>query len=149
MNQNYPKHKLALAMVQNTRNRQAENDLQNMEVTSGELTTKSMKAMTQERDAGGAESRISLGINYEKAAAEVLNKVKQDLPTKEIEQGLKQELERQQRNETISMVRPEPETRDNPTVRSNCNTLKMVIGKLFGITKIGERILSIITVGVH
>ena len=73
-------------------------------VTSGELTTKSMKAMTKKRDAGGAERRISLGINYEKAAAEVLNKVKQDLATKEIEQGLKQEIERQQRNETLSIV---------------------------------------------
>ena len=104
--------------------------------------------MAKERDAGGAESRISLGINYEKAAAEVLNKVKQHLATKEIEQGLKQETERQQRNEPLSIVRPEPETRDNP-VRSNCNTLKMVTGKPFGITKIGRRTMSIITVGGH
>ena len=33
--------------------------------------------------------------------------------------------------------------------RSNCNTLKMVTGKPFGITKIGARIKSIITVGGH
>ena len=33
--------------------------------------------------------------------------------------------------------------------RSNCNTLKMVTGKPFGITKIGARIMSIITVGGH
>ena len=79
-------------MGQITKNRQAENNLQNMEVTSGELTTKSMKAMTEERDAGRAESRISLGINCEKAAAEVLNKVKQDLATKEIEQRLNQAI---------------------------------------------------------
>ena len=30
-NQNHPKHKLALAAVQNTRNRQAESDLKNTE----------------------------------------------------------------------------------------------------------------------
>ena len=47
------------------------------------------------------------------------------------------------------MARPEPETSDNPTVRSNCNTLKMVTGKPFGITKIGARIVSIVTVGGH
>ena len=46
-NQNHPKHKLALAAVQNTRNRQAEIDLKNTEAASGELTTKSVKAVTQ------------------------------------------------------------------------------------------------------
>ena len=56
-----------------------ENELQNKEMTSGELTTKSMKAMT--------ESRSSLGINYEKPAAVAINKVKLDLTIKEIEQG--------------------------------------------------------------
>ena len=39
-NQNQPKHKLKLAAVQNTKNRQAENVLQNKEATSGELRTK-------------------------------------------------------------------------------------------------------------
>ena len=33
--------------------------------------------------------------------------------------------------------------------RSNCNTLKIVTGKPFGITKIGARIMSIITMGGH
>ena len=35
------------------------------------------------------------------------------------------------------------------TRRGNCNTLKMVTGKPFGITKIVARIMSIITVGGH
>ena len=107
----------------------------------GELATKVAKAVTEER--------ISIGINYEKAATEVINKVKQVLATKEVEQRLKQEIERQQRNETLSMARPEPETRDNLTVRSNCNTLKIVTGKPYRITQIGMRIMSIITVGGH
>ena len=33
--------------------------------------------------------------------------------------------------------------------RGSCNTLKMLTGKPFGITKIGARIMSIITVGGH
>ena len=45
------------------------------------------------------------------------------------------------------MTRPEPETGGNLTSKGNCNTLKMVTGKPFGITKIGVRIMSIITVG--
>ena len=88
-NQNHPKHKLALAAVQNTRNRQAENDLQTKEATSGELTTKTVKAVTVVREAGGVESRSSLVIYYKKAAAEAFNNVKQDLATREIEQRQK------------------------------------------------------------
>ena len=56
-NQSHPKHKLALAAVQNTWNRQAENDLQNRERASGELSTNTGRAVTQVRDAGGAGIR--------------------------------------------------------------------------------------------
>ena len=87
--------------------------------------------------------------NYGKAAAEAINRVKQDLVTKETEQRLKHEIERQKMNETLSTTRPEPETGENLVNRINCNTLKMVTGKPFGITKIGARIMSIITVGGH
>ena len=66
--------------------------------------------MTQKRDVTGAEMKNSLEINYEKAAADAINKVKQDLATKEIEQRLKQEIEKQRLNETLCMTRPVPET---------------------------------------
>ena len=52
-------------------------------------------------------------------------------------------------NETLSTMRPEPETGENIMNRSDCNTLKMVIRKPFGITEIGTRNMSIITVGGH
>ena len=89
------------------RNRQAEKDLQNKEAASNELSKKTVKAVTQVKDATGVETRNSLEINYEKAAA--INKVKQDLATKEIEQRLKQELEKQRLIETLCMKRPETE----------------------------------------
>ena len=73
--------------------------------------------------------------------------MKQDLATKEIEQAVKQEIEKQQRNETFSATRAEPETSDDLKIRGNCRTLKTETGKLFEITKIGARIMSIITVG--
>ena len=81
-NENHPKHKLALAAVQNYRNRKAENDLNNKETASGELSTKTVKAVTQNKDATGAEKRNSLEINYKRVALEAINKVKQDLATK-------------------------------------------------------------------
>ena len=71
----------------------------------------------------------------------------QDLVTKEIEQRLKQEIERPKLNETLSRSVPMPKAEVGTTRSGKCNTLKMVTGKPFGITKIGARIMSIITVG--
>ena len=62
---------------------------------------------------------------------------------------MKQEIERQKLNETLSGLVPEPGDEVEATKSGNCSTLKMVMGKPFGITKIGARIMSIITVGGH
>ena len=128
-NQSHPKHKLALAAVQNTRNRQAEFETRNSEAPNAELPTKTVKAVTEVSSAMETMTRKSPEINFERAAAEAINKVKYDLATKEIEQRLKQVV--------------------GATKTGNCNTLKKVTGKPFGITKIGARIMSIITVGGH
>ena len=72
--------------------------------------------------------------------------MKQDLATKKIDQRLKQEIERQKLNETLSGLVPKPEAEVGATKSGNCNTLKMVTEQPFGITKIGARIMSIITV---
>ena len=88
-------------------------------------------------------------IINERTAAEAINKVKQNLATKEVEQRLKQEIERQQRNETLSAAFSQPETSDNLQIRSNCNTLIMETGKLFGIIMHEARTMSVITVGRH
>ena len=98
-NQNHPKHKLVLAAVQNTRNRQIEKDLNNKKAAVGELSTKTVKAVTHKKDATRAKTRNSLEKNRERAVAEAINKVKQDLAIKEIEQRLKQEIEKQRLTE--------------------------------------------------
>ena len=148
-NQSHPRHKLALAAVQKQSNRQTEFETNNSEAPSAELPTKTVKPVTQVNSAKEAPARNALEIHYEKAAAEAINKVKQDLATKEIEQRLKQEIEKQKLNETLSWSVPVPEAVAGSTKSGNCNTLKMVTGKPFGITKIGARIMSIITVGGH
>ena len=121
----------------------------NSEAPSTELPTKTVKAVTQVKNAMEARAENPLEINYEKAAAEAIKKVKQDLATKEIEQRLKQEIEKQKLNETLSGSVPMPEAEVGATRSGNCNTLKMVTGKPFGITKIAARIMSIIIVGGH
>ena len=87
-----------------------------------------MKAVTQVKTAKETEARNSLEINYEKVAAEAINKVKQEIATEEIEQRLKQENERQELNETLCRMMPVPEAEESTTRRGNCNTLKMVTG---------------------
>ena len=95
------------------------------------------------------EAKNFLETNYEKAAAEAINRVRQDLATKEIEQRLKQEIERQKLNKTLCRPVPMPEAEMGATRSGNCNNLKLVTGKPFVITKIGATIMSIITVGGH
>ena len=75
-NQSHPKHKLALAAVQNTRNRQADFDTKTSEAPSAELPTKTVKAVTQVKKAIKVEAMNSLELNYERAAADAINKVK-------------------------------------------------------------------------
>ena len=105
--------------------------------------------MTQNKDATGAEKRNSLEINYERAAVEAIIKVKGDLATKYFEQRLKHKIDKQRLKEMLYMTRPELDTEENSMSGGNCNTLKMVTGKPFGITKIGARIVSIITMCSH
>ena len=106
--------------------------------------TKSVKAVTGDTKSKETDLKRTMEKNYQKATANAINKVKQDLTMKEIEQRM-----RQQRNETLSGEGIEPEVHDTLKVRSNCKTLKMEIEKLFGITKKGARIKTIITVGAH
>ena len=138
-----------LAAVQNQRNRQTEFETKNSEARSADLPTETVKAVTQVSSAMEAKAMNFLEINYERAAEEAINKVKQDLATKEIEQRLKQEIERQKLNEKLSGLVPKPEAEVGARKSGNCNTLKMVTGNPFGITKIGAGIMSIITVGGH
>ena len=147
--QSHPKHKLALAAVQNQRNRQNEFESRNLGAPSTELPTKTVKAVSHVNDAIESAAGNSLEINYEKAATEAIAKVKQDLAAKEIEQRLKLEIERQNFNEALTGSNQAPEAVPGSTKTGNCNTVKMVTGKPFGITKIGARIMSIITMGGH
>ena len=58
-NQSHPKNKLALAAVQNTRNRQAEFETKKSEAPNAELPTKTVKAVTQVNNAMETMTRNS------------------------------------------------------------------------------------------
>ena len=82
-NQSHPKLKLALAAVQNQRSRQTEFETKNSEAPNAELPTKTVKAVTEVTSAMEATARNALEINYEKAAAEAINKESQTGPSDE------------------------------------------------------------------
>ena len=111
------------------------------------MPTKTVKAVTHVNSTIESTARNTLEIDYEKAATEAIDKVKQDVAAKEIEQRLKQEIERQKFNEALAGSKSTPEAVAGSTKSGNCNTVKMVTGKPFGIMKIGARKMSIITVG--
>ena len=56
-NQSHPKHKLALAAVQNTRNRQVAFDTKNTDAPSAELPTKTVKAVAKVKNAIEADNK--------------------------------------------------------------------------------------------
>ena len=102
---------------------------------NNELSTKSVEGVTQEKDTKGTTTKGELEINFQKAAANAIIKRKQDLATKEIEQRLNQEMEKQRRNEIVSAARAKPDTSINLKIRDNCNILKMETGKILGSQK--------------
>ena len=88
---------------------------------------------------GRGKIRGALEIKFQKAAAEEINKLKQDLSIKYIEQRLTEETEKKQRDEVLSAARAEPKTDDRLKISSNCNILKMETGNLFGRRKLERR----------
>ena len=73
-NQSHPKHRLALAAVQNQKNRQTEYETKHSEAPSAELPTKTVKTVTQVNSAIEDTAGNALEISYEKAAAEASTK---------------------------------------------------------------------------
>ena len=83
--------------------------MQNKELIIDELSMKSVKAVTEEKENMETGSQRTLEKNYQKAAAYAVNKVIQDLATNETEQRLRQETEKHQRGKTLSGERTKPE----------------------------------------
>ena len=73
------------------------------------MSQKSVKAKIELKESKGKEGKETLDKNYQKPAAAANNKVKQDLTMKEIDQRLRQEIEKQQWDKTFPGVRTEPE----------------------------------------
>ena len=110
-----------------------------------ELATKKMQEVTEEiRDPEPVTAADDFKIDYKAAARDALNKVQQELVTKEIEQKVKLQLENEKIQEKLNAVEAS-EVKETKAPSSLSMKLKVISGQTFGIPQ-GSRIQSIISV---
>ena len=114
-----------------------------------ELPKKKMQAATEEiREPDPVTAADDFTIDFRAAARDALNRVQQELVTKEIEQKVKLELE----NENILkklMVFEASEVEETKAPSSLSMKLNVTSGQTFGMVPQGSRIQSIISVAGH
>ena len=111
-----------------------------------ELATKKMQAVTEEmRESEPVTAADDFKIDYRAAARDALNRIQQDLVTKEIEQKVKLEVENEKIQERLNAFEAsEVEERKAPSSLSL--KLNLIAGQTFGMVPQGSRIQSIISV---
>ena len=108
-----------------------------------------MQAVTEEaRETEPATAADDFKIDYKAAAKDALNRVQQELVTKEIEQKVKLELENEKLQEQLNTFEA-TEFEETKTPSSLDMKLKVISGKRFGMAPQGKKIQSIISVAGH
>ena len=114
-----------------------------------ELAVKKMQAVTEEtREPKPATAADDFKIDYKAAARDALNRVQQELVTKEIEQKVKLELENEKLQEQLNTFEA-TEFEETKAPSSLNMKLKVISGKRFGMVPQGNKIQSIISVAGH
>ena len=114
-----------------------------------ELAAKKMQAVTEEtRESEPATAADGFKIDYKAAARDALNRVQQELVTKEIEQKVKLELENEKLQEQLNTFEA-TEFEEKKAPSSLDMKLKVISGKRFGRVPQGNKMQSIISVAGH
>ena len=114
-----------------------------------ELATKKMQAATEEiREPEPVTAADAFNIDYRAAARDVLNRVQQELMTKEIEQKVKLELKNDKNQEMLNAFEA-LEIEETKPPSSLSMKLNVISGQTFGMVPQGSRIQSIISVAGH
>ena len=113
------------------------------------LATKKMQAVTEEiREPEPVTAVDDFKIDYRAAARDALNRVHQELVTKEIEQKLKLELENEKIQERLNAFEAS-EVKETKAPSSLSMKLNVITGKTFGMVPQGSKIQSTISVAGH
>ena len=114
-----------------------------------ELAAKKMQAVTEEtREPEPATAADDFKIDYRAAARDALNRVQQELVTKEIEQKVKLELENEKLQEQLNTFET-TEFEETKAPSSLNMKLNVISGQRFGMVPQGSKIQSIISVAGH
>ena len=111
-----------------------------------ELATKKMQAVTEETcELEPVNAADDFKIDYRAAARDALNRVQQELVTKEIEQKVKLELENEKLQEKLNTFEA-TDVKETKTPSSLSMKFNVISGQRFGMVPQGSKIQSIISV---
>ena len=145
----HPRHEEALSGVKASKARLLSEAEARRKDKPQELAAKKMQAVTGEiREPEPATAAEDFKIDYKAAARDALNRVQQELVTKEIEQKVKLELENEKLQERLNTFEA-TEFEETKTPSSLDMKLKVISGKRFGMVPQGSKIQSIISVAGH
>ena len=114
-----------------------------------ELATKKMQAVTEETcEPEPVHAVDDFKIDYRAAARDALNRVQQELVTKEIEQKVKLELKNEKLQEKLNTFEA-TEVEETKASSSLSMKLNVISGQRFGMVPQGSLIQSIISVAGH
>ena len=145
----HPRHEEALSGVKASKARLLSEAEARRKEKPQELAAKKMQAVTEEtREPEPATAADDFKIDYKAAARDALNRVQQELVTKEIEQKVKLELENEKLQEQLNTFEA-TEFEETKAPSSLNMKLKVISGQRFGMVPQGNKIQSIISVAGH
>ena len=145
----HPRHEEALSGVKASKARLLSEAEARRKDKPQELATNKMQAVTEEtREPEPVTAADDFKIDYRAAARDALNRVQQELVTKEIEQKVKLELENEKLQEQLNTFEA-TEVEETKAPSSLSMKLNVISGQRFGMVPQGSKIQSIISVAGH
>ena len=145
----HPRHEEALSKVKASKARLLSETEARRKDKPQELATKKTRAVTEEtcepEPGTGADA---FNFDYRAAAMDALNRVQQELVTKEIEQKVKLELENEKLQEKLNTFEA-TEVEETKAPGNLSMKLNVISGQRFGMVTQGSKIQSIISVAGH
>ena len=145
----HPRHEEALSGVKASKARLLSEAEARRRDKPQELATKKMQAVTEEtREPEPVTAADDFKIDYRATARDALNRVQQELVTKEIEQKVKLELENEKLQEQLNTFEA-TEVEETKAPSSLSMKLNVISGQRFGMVPQVSKIQSIISVAGH
>ena len=145
----HPRHEEALSGVKASKARLLSEAEARRKDKPQELATKKMQAVTEQTcEPEPVTEADDFKIDYRAVARDALNRVQQDLVTKEIEQKVKLELENEKLQEKLNTFEA-TEVEETKAPCSLSRKLNVISGQRFGMVPQGSKKQSIISVAGH